>query len=382
VDTDVAVEQKCRSCGSQHIKLVPGFDDLAKVTSDCRPTGVSPSLAECISCGLSQKLMSQSLRMEIDQIYRDYVTYKDNNEPIIFSSDAGHSRSVLIYRKIQKKLKLGKTGTLVDLGCGDGAFLRIFAEMQPHWKLYGYDVSHNREDEIRSICGSGGFCTGSLESLPEQIDLVTLNYVAEHLDNINSVLDVLAPKMSAEGRISIVVPNLERNPYDVVVADHLLHYSLESIYSQLSAVMKVEVCSEFLGKEVFLSGTLTSNEKGEECSPIMVASTRGLAEQSVDHLRRIRDLAKALVNDYQHFGILGTAIAGSWLTCELDAETFFVEEDKRQHESKHLQRPVIAPRDVPPNACIFLPFAKSTAASIRERITTQTRAVIIDPWIC
>ena len=268
----------------------------------------------------------------------------------------------------------------MDLGCGDGAFLKVFSEMQPHWKIYGYDVNQNREDEINRICGPKRFCTGSLEMLPEEIDLVTLNYVAEHLHDVKSVLKLLAPKMSVGGQVSIVVPNLERNPYDIVVADHLSHYCMESLYRQLSAVLNVKVCTEFLEKELFLAGTLA--EKGMEENSIMPVRGESLTQKSVEHLRWIRDLAKGFATEHQYFGILGTAIAGSWLTCELNhGESFFVEEDKRKQGSKHLQRSVIAPHDAPPDSCIFLPFLRSAAATIRERISAQTQAVIIDPWM-
>ena len=79
------LDQSCRSCGSQRISRVPRFDDLAKITSDCRLASITMGLGECIVCGLSQKLMSPSADEEINQIYKEYVTYKDNHEPIVFS---------------------------------------------------------------------------------------------------------------------------------------------------------------------------------------------------------------------------------------------------------------------------------------------------------
>ena len=178
------LEHVCRGCGSRSLSLSRGFDELVKITSDCRPVKTTTSLGECGDCGLSQKLMGPSGQAELDEIYREYVTYKDNLEPIVFSSDTDISRSNLIFSEINERLGLRKTGTLVDLGCGDGAFLKVFTRNKPKWDIYGYDVNENRKDEIDSICRSGGFLSGSLEHLPNQIDLVTLNYVAEHLFDV------------------------------------------------------------------------------------------------------------------------------------------------------------------------------------------------------
>ena len=60
---------------------MPGFDDLAKVTSDCRPTRVSPSLAECISCGLCESVCPP------DAIYSEEYLPQEENQYIRINAE-------------------------------------------------------------------------------------------------------------------------------------------------------------------------------------------------------------------------------------------------------------------------------------------------------
>ena len=370
----------CRTCGSHRLYEVTEFDVLKKITSDCRPVQTLMTLWECSECGLVQKRITADAKVELDSIYQKYITYKDDIEPTVFTSDASDTRSTLIVNQISKMVDLNEAGTLVDIGCGDGAFLSEFSHQKPNWTIYGYDINQNRKDEIERICGRGHFLSGSLNDLPEDVDLVSLNYVIEHIDDVEKLLKLVSAKLSHRGQITALVPDLEKNPYDLVVADHLSHYSKTSYLMQFQALMEVDQCIHFLEKELLVTTRPGSRPK---VSPIKYPlSVEGLAKTSIDHLLAVRKIAQRLVGEYESFGILGTAIAGSWLSCELPgAEIFFIDEDERKQQSRHLERPVLAPSATPLGACIFLPFRRKTAENIRQRLSKKTRATMIDPGI-
>ena len=89
----------------------------------------------CFNCGLTQKIVSESLENELQAIYDTYETYKCNIEPLVFSSDATALRSNLILNEFRTTLRTIHSGIHVDVGCGDGAFLKEFNKCCPNSKL-------------------------------------------------------------------------------------------------------------------------------------------------------------------------------------------------------------------------------------------------------
>jgi hypothetical protein len=68
-------------------------------------------------------------------------------------------------------------------------------------------------------------------------------------------------------------------------------------------------------------------------------------------------------------GVFGTTYAATWVYAELAGKAaFFVDEDPYKVGRKHLGKPVIAPREVPPGSDVFMPFPRRLAEAIVSRI--------------
>ena len=362
----------CRSCGSNRLHEVLDYQKLKRVTSDCRPISGVGRLFECCLCQLIQKVMDADLELELTTIYETYQTYQNGIEPLTFSSGIGEVRTEKIYKEISCHIGQSTHGLMVDVGCGDGSFLRVFKQQRPSWDLYGFDLNKKRISEIEAICGASKFVSQTLEALPSEIDLITLNYVLEHIDDVSAVLKQLANKLSAKGVVTFLVPNLANNPYDLVVADHLSHYTHGAVIKQLRAGLFLK-SYEIFEKELLIVGT---RKYDEEVLSTPESAGSFLAQQMVDLLIQSREEMRGLARRHNGpFGIFGTAIAASWLSQEAaDYDHFFVDEDSRKTGQRHLGKKVLLPSEIPHNSIVYLPFAENQARQIIDRVRPVTSA--------
>lgn len=356
---------------------VEGYRKLIRVTSDCRQLGRGGRLYYCSSCGLTQKLVDKALENELRTIYDTYETYTCNIEPLVFSSDATVVRSNLILDEIQTILRTIDSGIHVDIGCGDGAFLKAFKKRYPDWISYGYDINRVRQTEIENICGKGQFITNSLTDIPNNVDLITLNYVLEHIDNVSEIINILTGKLSTRGYLVFVVPDLCTNPYDLVVGDHLSHYTKDTILVQLQ--MLGIICERhFLDKELIVCANRKHNQRN--LLDVSTGESIVYGKRIVKYLLNLRRHAVSELKKTKNFGVFGTAIAGTWLGCELAGEEFFfVDENPQNIGTMHLGKVVLHPKDIPDHSSVYLPFKKQVAESIKNRLKHQDSITFISP---
>ena len=82
-------------------------------------------------CGATQKLVDDAWRKDVVRIYEGYAIYHQGAgaEQAVFDqgSGAAQSRSERIVGRLGGVLDLPESGRLLDIGCGNGAFLRAFA---------------------------------------------------------------------------------------------------------------------------------------------------------------------------------------------------------------------------------------------------------------
>src|SRR5207302_748942 len=123
-------------------------------------------------------------------------------------------------------LRLPEHGSVLDFGCGNGVALRNFAAARPNWSLYGSELSDRALPNLRQIAGFVELHTCPIEDIPGRYALVTLIHALEHVLDPVDTLSQLRARVDTDGHLFVDVPDCGRNPYDLIVADHLLHFTL------------------------------------------------------------------------------------------------------------------------------------------------------------
>jgi 2-polyprenyl-3-methyl-5-hydroxy-6-metoxy-1,4-benzoquinol methylase len=225
--------ENCLLCGRRGQPLYTGLRDRlfdAPGTWD---------LLRCKNCGLVW-LNPQPIPEDIPKLYRSYYTHQNANEPsrplrfrqkltqavraTVLGYDqllpgprwrlprpvvslirpwGDHAFASLMY------LEASARGSLLDVGCGSGAFLATMRNL-------GWDVHGVEPDPEAAVTARGvhhlPVLNGTLEDvrLPDaSFDAITMNHVIEHVLDPQFVLKDCGRLLRVGGRLVVVTPNVE-----------------------------------------------------------------------------------------------------------------------------------------------------------------------------
>jgi 2-polyprenyl-3-methyl-5-hydroxy-6-metoxy-1,4-benzoquinol methylase len=129
-----------------------------------------------------------------------------------------------------------KTGALLDVGAGTGAFLATM--QQAGWVVTGLEPDETARNNARSLHNIELHSPDKLFSLPpNSFDAITLWHVLEHVHDLHRYMDAFNTLLKAAGVLIIAVPNYTSHDaaiykenwaaYDV--PRHLYHFSPQSM---------------------------------------------------------------------------------------------------------------------------------------------------------
>lgn len=370
-----AADFACQICSDKSLDIIEAYATLPRVTSDCNPWPAGGTLAVCANCGAVQKLPDATWFSEIKQIYDRYRIYRlsDGAEQVIF--DAGGCatpRSRVLVDFVLEHAKLAENGRLIDIGCGNGAALANFSVALPAWSLFANELSDAALPLLRRLPNFVSLYTVSPAQIRNRFDLITMIHSLEHMADPAQALRDVANLLNAGGTVFVEVPNAETSPFDLIVADHLMHFSPRHLaeLARRAGLAVATLRDDVLPKEVTLlaqPGRAVPQSVDRGDAALRVTTT-------IAWLRRLIEQAEALARQGGSIGILGTSISGMWLYGAVRrAASFFVDEDDTRVGRQYDGRPIMAPADVPTGATVLVPLVPKIARSVIARLGTHVR---------
>ncbi len=362
----------CQACGGTDATEIDGFAHLPRVTSDSKPFRPGGRLFVCKDCGLVQKTTDARWLEEIGEIYRDYEMYHQStsNDQAVFDPASGQPRGrcEVLAQHLLESGTVPRNGALLDVGAGSGAMLGAFSGACDGWTLHGLDLDNRKVHALRAIPRFEQLYTMPPAELPRQFDLITLIHSLEHFTDPLEMLQTLRKKIAPGGQLFIEVNNAARTPFDLVVADHLCHFTPDSLTHMMQrAGFRVIVAkTDWINKEISLLAT--PHPQPQE--PAQDDPGTALARTKIDvaWLAGMLDHARGSVS--RNFGIFGTSVAATWLASGLgDGVEFFVDEDPAREGRTHMGRPILKPAEVPAGAVLYLAFLPTISAAIAKRLS-------------
>ena len=371
----------CHVCTNGEVRELTGYGSLPRVTSDCKPWPPGGQLGVCARCGSVQKIIDEQWRADIARIYQDYTIYfqASGAEQAVFIGDAAQlmSRSDRLVSQVVAHVDLPATGRLLDIGCGNGAFIGAFSNAMPGWTLAGTELSDTNKATVEAIRGVEALYTCALADTPGCFGMISLVHVLEHIADPTSFLRTVAAKLEHGGTLFIEVPDAARNPFDLMIADHATHFTPASLTALVEGVgFSITTLSEdWVSKEI--SAVATRARVRSTVSAI----GGDPATDGLDWLVATRTAAQDLCAGAagRPFGLFGSSIAATWLAQGVDrAMDFFVDEDIHRHGERFFDRPVLSPGDVPAGSVVFVGIGGDAAARVARRLSHIHPAV---SWI-
>jgi len=167
-------------------------------------------MVQCAGCS-NVYLNPRPVTEELPTIYpQNYYAY---NYDAVINPIARKAKDVLDAHKITGWMKYVSTGALLDVGCGNGRYLRMLNKLGvPSEKLYGVELSQPEIDQVKAA-GFNGVC-GRIEDVVDQLpqgefDLIVLLQVLEHVQDPAATVSHLANLLKTGGVLIIETPNTD-----------------------------------------------------------------------------------------------------------------------------------------------------------------------------
>ena len=217
---------------------------------------------------------------------------------------------------------------------------------------------------------------GDIGTIQRRFDLVVMIHALEHIPNPVAFLrQVREQLLTPEGWLVIEVPDHATNPFDLLIADHLVHFTTPVLGQALvdAGFAPLALTNRWVPKE----NTAVARPAGVAAAVALpeaeTAIARSAVRQALGWLAGVAAAAETLA-ETGPIGVFGTAIAASWLAGRLgERVAFFVDEDPQRVGRSYLGRPVLAPSTVPMGADIVLPLAPGIADKVAARLNDGIR---------
>lgn len=352
---------QCLIC-SAPLSLALDVGRSVAVTSDCRVVEDQVRVFRCGACSTLQKIPSPSYLSRVDEIYKGYRIYELSvgREQVKFQVGLPRARSDIIIENVLDDIPHG--GDFLDIGTGSGVFLKaVNKRFGGRVKLYAHDVTVATRDALVRDLPIEQFYVGDLAQIERRFDLISMVHVLEHVPSPLRALEQVDRLLKDDGVLLVQVPDLEETVFDVVIFDHVCHFSESTLLA-------------LLGK-VFPRCAMPHAKISNEITALAGRNARRLEQRRhatvpparID-LSKVSKVTDLLSGTSERMAVFGIAPAGTFCGALLgDRLQCFVDEDTNVQFKRHLGRLILPPDQIDPDVCVFLPQSKNSA-SIQSRL--------------
>ena len=354
----------CMVCGNPTKLFFKSEKDIC-ITSNSNIRNEGVCIYKCTSCQHMQKQVDEKYLNEITSIYKNYnnlYSISDGREQVKFlNDDLPQSRSSIITDNI--KSKLPSSGKLLDIGSGNGAFLKAFSGAFKNWDLYAQDLHDNQKEEIFKVPNIKDFFALPLAEIQVKFDFISLIHSFEHMNQPVQILKDVKTLLKKDGLLLIQVPNIDKNIFDGLIYDHISHFTPATLARTIETIFDQTF---FPDKQVIREITLLAKLAGT--SPIFPHKPMKKEDSSSADLKNLNKLIRDVDRINRPTAVFGTAYVGTFMGSLLGENlAFFVDEDENRNGKTLLSKKVYHPREITGETDILLPFDRNQASQICAR---------------
>lgn len=164
------------------------------------------TIVECKSCGFKFTNPRPEVT-ELGKYYKsdEYISHSNTSKGLI-NYLYQTVRKYTLLKKLQLISKYFKTGTLLDIGCGTGEFLKMCKDAK--WNVIGIEPDETTRKNAIEKYGLNVKSEESIQQLNESsFDVITMWHVLEHVPFLNQRVEEIKRLLKPNGLVIIAVPN-------------------------------------------------------------------------------------------------------------------------------------------------------------------------------
>jgi 2-polyprenyl-3-methyl-5-hydroxy-6-metoxy-1,4-benzoquinol methylase len=269
----------CPCCGQKNITPVFSAEDFTLSHERFE-------IWECKNCTLrfTQNVPGQD---KIGAYYQseNYISHSDTNKGLI--NNLYHKvriRTLAKKRKMVEEITGKSSGSILDVGCGTGAFLHTM--QLSGWKIAGLEPDEAARKKALELYKLNLDSSEKLVSLPaESFDAITMWHVLEHVHELHEYIKRLKELLKPGGKLFIAVPNYTSYDEKVYkefwaaydVPRHLYHFSPASMHTLLSLHEMPVVSIKPMWYDSFYVSMLSEQYKTGKPHPLKALITGGIS---------------------------------------------------------------------------------------------------------
>jgi SAM-dependent methyltransferase len=272
---------------------------------------------------------------------------------------------------LKRQARLPMRGEVLDVGCGNGGFLRALRGEFSRWELSGTEFDRRNEKALKKIRGFRKLYDSQSTPPAASFDLISLVHVLEHMAAPSEYLKGLRPLARPGARVLIQVPDAERNPFIMPVADHASHFSRKSLrqVAERAGIRVKSVRHDVVARELTLLGEWSGKQKARG-HRYGKRGGRKWAEKNLSLLKRMSDEAQRAAKK-EKLVVFGSSLGAAWIhgITRGGVETF-MDEDRARHGRKHLGVPIVRP-GMGHGRGVLVPLAGKTRRSVEKMLKSK-----------
>lgn len=303
---------------------------------------VATKVYVCDVCGHGQSPDLPALDDFYDTQYRISLE-EDGYDQLYESVSGGQVFRTKYQAEIVLSFNVPSGARVLDFGSGKATTLRELFALRSDIEPYVFDVS---SDYLEYWDAWIPRKNQAVYKLPEEwlgnFELITAHFVLEHVADPLGMLKILKSALAPAGRILFSVPNAEANVGDLLVADHLNHFTRSSLEELLA---RAGLSAECVEENLFQGAFVVAASLGETV-PVTIPQPENLKNVLIRWQSGLNELG--LVSCERPLAIYGAGFYGSVIaTCLGDKVSIFLDKNPYLQSKNHFGLPVVHPDDCP-----------------------------------
>ncbi|MEM9012107.1 MAG: methyltransferase domain-containing protein [Pseudomonadota bacterium] len=237
---------------------------------------------------------------------------------------------------------------VLDFGAGKAKTLQRMCALRPDLIPHVFDVSRDYVEHWQSWLPAEACATYEVpEAWHGRFDLITAHFVLEHVADPVALLSGLERLLAKDGKLFFLIPNAASNSGDLLVVDHINHFTLPSIEAALGKAGLVALGIDdtaFRGAWTVTAGRGSAAPSDDAAD--MAATTASLARGWGRILSTIDALGADV--DPATTAIYGAGFYGSLVATRLPSPPrCFLDRNLHLQSTDHLGAQILAPQAIP-----------------------------------